>query len=242
VTSTGDFGGEIEAGWHAGSRKRMTALPVLPLIVLVAATAAAITFIVYVLWPRWPEPVLGTDAPALPITVAGVGFDVPPAAIRVGVQRHAGAHERIDLAFLWPSLSPAEAAHTPNAAAAAGGVLDRIFVTIAAAGDTLAPAYRIQTIYPRYASSEALPGPPGLAVLPFRDGTPYQGEDLIYDAQAPANFLVRCTRATTTPGTCLFQRRIAAADVVVRFPRDWIADWQTIAGNIDRLIEGLRAP
>ncbi len=46
------------------------------------------------------------DAPALPITVAGVLFQVPPAAIRATVQRHAGPQERIDLAFLWPSLKP----------------------------------------------------------------------------------------------------------------------------------------
>ena len=63
-----------------------------------------------------------------------------------------------------------------------------MFVTIAAAGDTLPPAERVKTIYPRYATAEPVAGPEGLAVLAFRDGTPYQGEDLIYDAATPGQF------------------------------------------------------
>ena len=61
----------------------------------------------------------------------------------------------------------------------------------------------------------AVAGPEGLAVLAFRQGTPYQGEDLIYDATAPENFLVRCSRngAGPTPGMCLYVRRIGEADV-----------------------------
>ena len=49
-----------------------------------------------------------------------------------------------------------------------------------------APAERVRTIYPRYAAAEAVAGPDGLACSPFRDGTPYQGEDLIYDPAGPA--------------------------------------------------------
>jgi len=74
----------------------------LPLIVFAAVAFTAFGYIGYVLWPRWPTPRL--DAPALPITVAGVAFNLPPAAIRVPVQRRPGAQERVDLAFLWPSL------------------------------------------------------------------------------------------------------------------------------------------
>jgi hypothetical protein len=42
------------------------------------------------------------------------------------------------------------------------------------------------------------------------------------------------------PGICLYERRIDAADVVVRFPRDWLRDWRMVAGNLDRLIASLR--
>jgi hypothetical protein len=122
--------------------------------------------------------------------------------------------------------------------------LERVFVTIAAARDSLPPSERVKTIYPRYVETEAGAGPEGLAVVAFRQGTPYQGEDLIYDEVQPENFLVRCSRngAGPTPGTCLYVRRIGEADVTVRFLRDWLADWRPVAGNIERLIVKLRPP
>ena len=121
-------------------------------------------------------------------------------------------------------------------------MLDRLFITIAAAGNEMGPAERLRTIYPRYASSEPTAGPDGLAVLAFREGTPYQGEDLIYDAATPESFLVRCSRAGATPGTCLWEERVDTADIVVRFPRDWLKDWRSLAGDIAMLIKSLRPP
>ena len=121
-----------------------------------------------------------------------------------------------------------------------------MFVTITAAGDALAPAERIKTIYPRYAAADAAIEPNGLAVKAFRSGTPYQGEDLIYESihgsATPEGFLVRCSRngAGPTPGMCLYSLRIDQADIVVRFPRDWLTDWRAVAGNIERLIASLR--
>jgi hypothetical protein len=230
------------AGAVGASRQVGGNLLLSPVLLLIALALVAAAYIVYVLWPRWPAAPVALDAPELPVTIGGVAFNVPPAAIRVAVQRRPGAHDRLDLAFLWPSRKPA-APETP-APAGATRTLDRIFVTIASAGDAMAPAERVQTIYPRYAATEPVSGPSGLAVLAFREGTPYQGEDLIYDAATPENFLVRCTRngAGATPGTCLYERRIeAAADIVARFPRDWLdGDWEEVAGNIDRLIKDLR--
>src|SRR6478672_7940075 len=217
----------------------------LPLVVFAAVAAIAIIYVVYVLWPRWPGPPAGADAPALPITIGGITFNVPPAAIRVPVQRRPGAQERLDLAFLWPSLEPPDANVKPQpasaAAAAPAPTMGRVFMTISAAGNTLAPAERVASIYSRYATAEAALGPGGLAVLAFREGTPYQGEDLIYDATGPG-FVVRCSRGAggPTPGICLYEQRIETADVVVRFPRDWLDDWRSVAGTIDRLVARLR--
>ena len=221
---------------HAGG----LLFPVLALLVLALGASA---FITYVLWPRWPDPVVVTDAPALPVTVAGAAFNIPPAAMRVPVQRRPGEHERVDLAFMWPSHDPPDPASnsvvSPQIApGTATKSLERLFVTISAAGDTLPPAERVKNIYPRYTSTSAVPGPEGLSVLAFQDGTPYQGEDLIYDAETPGNFLVRCSRhgAGPTPGMCLYSQRINAADVIVRFPRDWLGDWRIVAAKIERLI------
>src|SRR6266436_4243307 len=160
----------------------------LPLAVFAAIVLLAFVYVGYVLWPRWPGPPVGPDAPPIPILIAGVTFNVPPAAIRVPLQRRPGAHERIDLAFLWPSLAPPDPRAklpAPDGTPAPQPTLGRIFLTIAAGGDTLPPADRVLNIYPRYVEAESVPGPAGLTVLAFRQDTPYQGEDLIYDAAAP---------------------------------------------------------
>ncbi len=69
-----------------------------------------------------------------------------------------------------------------------------MFLTIANFGNTLPLIERFNTIYPRYLEPSISTEPGGLAVRPFRDGTPYQGEDMLYDSTGPERFLVRCTR------------------------------------------------
>jgi hypothetical protein len=225
------------AGARRSGRRRLGSV-LMGLLLTVGALTLAGGPIAYMLWPR--AAAVAPDAPTLPITVGGVVFNVPPAAVRVAVQRRPGAQARVDLAFLWPSLAPpdltakASPASPPN-------IGERIFVTIAAADGTLAPPERLKAIYPRYTGADSPDAPEGLSVRPFRTGTPYQGEDLIHDPAAPARFLLRCTRGVgATPGMCLHERRIFTADVTVRFPRAWLADWRAVAGGIDRLMTSLR--
>jgi hypothetical protein len=217
----------------------------LPLALLVVVAVAAMAFVFMELRPTWPAKVAPLDAPAVPMTVAGVLFDVPPAAIRVAVQRHPGAHERIDLVFPRPSLMPhapegaaaAPAVSVENGALPAAGSADRLFVTITGLGAVLPPAERLRSIYPRYFATEATAGPDGLAILPFRAGTPYEGEDLIYFAEKPDAFFARCTRAVHgLPGTCVYERLLDAAEITLRFPRQWLQDWRSVANSFDRLV------
>jgi len=231
-----------------------------PFAAFVASVAAAVGFVAYVLWPTWPSAPAALDAPALPITVAGVLFQVPPAAIRATVQRHAGPHERIDLAFLWPSLEPPQ----PNAEAsdhsdgkpvdandsgdetgsiakeATNNTDGRLFVTIAALGSVLPPVERLNSVYPQYVEGKASAGPDGLAILRSRAGTPYEGEDLVYVAGNPDQFFSRCTRQSdVVPGICIQERVLGAADITLRFPRDWLDHWRDLAASFDRLIAQL---
>ena len=226
----------------------------LPFAAFVALIAAAASFVAYVLWPSWPSAPVPLDAPALPITVAGVLFNVPPAAIRAAVQRHPGPQERIDLAFLWPSLSPPhpdgqgaraaldngedEKSAEASAKTKSEGSSRRLFVTIAPLGSLLPPAERLRSVYPHYVEAQAAAGEDGLAILPFRAGTPYEGEDLIYVADDPDRFYALCTRDSgVMPGTCIAERAVGAADVTLRFPRDWLqTDWRGIAAGFGRLI------
>jgi hypothetical protein len=222
----------------------------LPVTFLALLVVAAGIFVSFVLWPTWPSAPVALDAPAIPITVAGVLFDVPPAAIRTAVQRHPGPHERIDLAFLWPSLTPppadAKAANQPavelerDAAAAPADASERLFVSIAALGAVLPPAERLRIIYPRYVEAQATAGSDGLAILPFRAGTPYEGEDVVYLAANPEQFFARCTRqAGAVPGTCIHERLLDAAAITLRFPRVWLGDWLGVAAGFDRLMAQL---
>ncbi len=218
---------------------------------VVVLVAAAATFVSYLLWPTWPKANAALDAPAVPVTVAGVLFNVPPAAIRAAVQRHPGAHERLDVVFLWPSLTPPgqdfETTTVPPSTEGGDAVPsprtdDRLFVTIAGLDGVLPPDVRLRTIYPRYIEAEAAPGPDGLAIVPFRAGTPYEGEDLVYLAERPEQFFLRCSRPLRTlPGTCIQERSIEAAEITLRFPRAWLQDWPNVAAGFDRLMTQLHA-
>ena len=193
--------------------------------------ALALGSIVYLLQPEWSDAVAPADAPPLPIVVAGVVFNVPPAAIRIPMQRRAGPQERIDLAYRWPELTP------PDSHAA--DLLPRLFVTIEVSRASMPPAERLKSIYPRYIDAAPVYDPGGLTIASFADGTPYQGEDVLYETSAPDRFLVRCSRARDdlTLAMCLYERPVGAAALTFRFPRDWLADWRTVEAGIDRLIE-----
>lgn len=230
------------------TRRTVGSLLLPPLLLFLAVALAATSYIAYVLWPRWPGSQVAANAPALPIVVAGVAFNVPPAAIRIPFQRRPGVQGRLDLWFMWPSLAPPKPAGAKlvqaSHEAAAPRPTDRLFVTVTLSSNTLAPPERFKTIYPRYTANAPIEGPPGLTVIAFRDNTPYRGEQLVYDSAAPEQFLARCTKYEKGPtrGTCITERRIGAADIMVRFPRDWLQDWRNVAQSIDKLIASLRPP
>jgi hypothetical protein len=235
--------------------RRAHGFTVLPLSFLIVPLIAAGCFVAYVLWPSWPSAPVAPDAPALPITVADVLFEIPPAAIRTSVQRHPGPHERIDLAFEWPTLTPPQpngeaddpplaepdAAAAPSPKTVQADPAGRLFVTIAGLGSLLPPLERLHNIYPHYVEAQAKAGNEGLAILPFRSGTPYEDEDLIYFADQPDRFYARCSRQSDVmPGTCIQERLVGAADVTLRFPRDWAEkDWRSVAAGFDRLLARL---
>jgi hypothetical protein len=215
------------------------AFAILALVVLIVGGAA---FVALVLWPRWPATSVAPDAPALPITVGGVLFNVPPASIRVAMQRRPGAQDRLDLAFLYPSLTPPD----PNARPApteAVPPIDRLFITIEPQASAMSPSERVRSIYPRYLAETQFDGPDGLKVIPFKEGSPYQNEDLFFHPTAQPGFLARCSRpgAAGMAGMCLYERRFEGADAVVRFPSDWLTGWRAVNQGIDKLL-GRLAP
>ncbi len=203
--------------------------------------AGAIALVAFLLWPTW-GPDTSSGPARLPVSIGGTLFNVPTLAIRMKIQRHTGPQERVDLSFGYPSLEPPDAPKHVSADTVEEAVqpIDRIFLSISAHHDTLAPDTRVRTIYPRYLEQASAPGEDGLTMRAFRDGTPYSKEDLFL-ASSP-NLTARCTRDAATPGMCLSERRIDGADLTFRFPRSWLAQWREVASAMDRLTVQLHGP
>ena len=213
------------------------------ILIMVAGTItiAAIALVAFLLWPTW-----GSDpssGPArLPVSIGATLFNVPTTAVRMKIQRHSGPQERVDLSFMFPSLEPPEAPKHVSADTVEEKPqpIDRIFLSISAHHDTLAPDTRVRTIYPRYLEQDSTPIDDGLSMRAFRDGSPYSNEDLFL-ANAPS-LSARCTRDGATPGMCLSERRVDGADLTFRFPRSWLGQWRDVAGAMDRLTVQLHGP
>jgi len=207
----------------------------IPIVVASAIGVVAIALIAYLLWPTWSADISSSPA-LLPVSVGGTLFNVPPQAIRMKIQRHSGPQERVDLNYVFPSLEVPEGPRHVSADTVVEDSMqpiDRIFLSISAHHDAMAPELRISTIYPRYLEQSASPAQDGLTMRAFRDGTPYSGEDLFF-ADSP-KLSTRCTRDGPTPGMCLSERRIQGADLTFRFPRSWLAQWRDVADAMERL-------
>ena len=121
----------------------------LPILSGGALAVAALAFVAYLLWPTWEiDPASGPAR--LPVSVGSTLFNVPSGSIRMKIQHHTGPQERIDLNFAYPSLEPPEAPKHVTAADVDDAMqpIDRIFVSIAAHHDALAPDIRARTIFP----------------------------------------------------------------------------------------------
>ena len=213
------------------------------MLIMVAAvvTAGAIALVAYLLWPTWgADPASGPAR--LPVSVGATLFNVPTSAIRRKIQRHSGPQERVDLSFTFPSLEAPEAPKHVSADTLEEKVqpIDRIFLSIAAHHDTLAPDTRVRTIYPRYLDQVSTLVDDGLTMRAFRDGSPYANEDLF--AASPPSLNARCTRDGLTPGMCLSERRVEGADLTFRFPRSWLAQWRDVANAMQRLTVQMHGP
>src|SRR5487761_2356490 len=181
------------------------------------------------------------------------GSSRPPAADHAGLCRH-GERDRPDRLPAVADLGtgrfkrsgtvadehrrhPFQRSDSAESVEGAVQPIDRIFLSISAHHDSLAPDARVRTIYPRYLEEAATPGKDGLTMRAFRDGSPYGNEDLFF-ASTP-NIHARCTRDAATPGMCLSERRIEGADLTFRFPRSWLENWREVADAMDRLTQQL---
>jgi len=223
-------------GWRSLWRGRRGHLA--PFLVSGVVGLSAIAAIAYLLQPAWEFEPPG-DPSHLPVLIGNTLFNVPTKAVRVKLQKRTGPQERVDLNFAYPSLEAPTVPHL-NAETFNDAVppIDRIFLSITAHHDALGPDERVRTIYPRYLDANPPRVSDGLMIRPFRDSTPYAGEDL-FVSSSPL-FVVHCTRDGTTPGMCLSERRIEGADLTFRFPRAWLVQWRDVASAMEQLVSRMR--
>ena len=223
-------------------RRKVRPLPyLLPIALGLTCALAAVTVITRLLWPTWASDTLSAN-PMIPISIGGTVFNVPTAAIRMKIQRQAGPQERVDLDFLFPSLTPPGPVKrvSVNTINEASRPIDRLFLSIAVLDPAMAPETRISAIYPRYLDPPTIIPGDGLVMRRFHSDSPYGGEDF-FSATDPA-FNARCTRDAATPGMCLSERRVEGADLTYRFPRGWLVRWRDLAEAMERLTSHLRSP
>src|SRR6201986_2743167 len=143
--------------WHRSGH-------MLPLALSGAVGLGAVAIVAYLLWPTWGTGSSGAPD-RLPVSIGGTLFNVPPAAIRMKIQRHSGPAERIALNFSFPSLEPPQ----PQKHVSADEVdwkarpVGRVFLSVGAHHDTLAPDMRVRSIYPRYLEQASTSGDDGLS-------------------------------------------------------------------------------
>ena len=219
---------------HAKTREDSAAAPppgsLFALAMLVVLIVGAAAFVALVLWPRWPGAAVAPDAPALPITVGGVLFNVPPAAIRVPMQRHSGAQERLDLAFLWPSLAPPDPAAKPAPTESRAADRPAVHHHRAAVGRARAErprAHDLSALSRRHAVRRA--GRAEGDLVQGRHALSGRGPVLRSGRAAGLRGALLAARARPArPACACYERRIEGADVTVRFPSDWLTGWRAV--------------
>ena len=187
------------------------------------------------------------DAPAIPVTVAGVLFNVPPAAIRAA---GAASSRRARAASIWCFFGPRSRRLQPTATppsrssradercrAGADAPTTALFVTIARLGAVLAPprgCARSIRVTSRRRPPPVRTDLPSCRSAPAR---PTRAKTWSISPKSPSSFSPAARgRSAPCPGTCIHERSLDAAEITLRFPREWLQDWRNVAAGFDRLI------
>ena len=183
------------------------------------------------------------DTSPVKMTIAGTPLDIPANMIRTARQRRGGAMERVDLLLDWPDLTGYS---TGNAGAFRSGspIAPLLYVSILPADSPLDSTGRLDTVYSRFFSGDALTGPSGLIGRTLSEDSGYGGEEIFYEPGAAKPFVARCiARATVeVPATCIRDVRIAPGlSMLYRFDRFYLGDWQAMDTGLGELAATFRA-
>lgn len=125
-------------------------------------------------------------------------------------------------------------------AAAAGRAEERLFVTVTPAeGAVEGGTSRLGPHHARFLSAVARSHPSGLLQRRYRDGTPFEGEELYVSPPDGALFAARCAppKSDAEDGAaCLAELRLGGFDLRIRFPQSRLESWEAILTTLRRTL------
>lgn len=158
------------------------------------------------------------DAP-VDVSLAGRSISMPGAWLA-----RAPEPGRLDLAIPFP--------------VEAGRPEERLFVTATPAEG---PSRGLGPHHARFLTAVARSHPSGLLQRRYRDGTPFEGEELYLSPPDGALFAARCAPARSDTGDadaagCLAELRLDGLDLRVRFPEARLGAWEAILATLQRTL------
>ena len=169
-------------------------------------------------------------------------LSLPANVIRFPEQRVPGEMESLSLYLLWPSLE----GFTEENRAAFNRISpdDRlIFLQISQSTMTLDMSGRLGPIYSRLFDGPAEPGPQGLALHRFKEGSGYGSEVMLSASgeDGEQHFAIRCLlpELSSNPNGTDCQRDIAVGDdlsVLYRYPFELLKNWKEIDAAVSQYI------
>ena len=157
--------------------------------------------------------------------------------------RLGGSLSEIDLAADARTFRPArlQSRFKPSAA---DPMAQTLFLTLIPAAGNISPAERTTRLYTRFLQPDGWSHPGGLIMRRFKNGSPYQKEDLYMAPPEGRRFAARCPQPRKTPDgltdICMAEFRLEGIDVRLRFAADLLSDWERLLQGTKGLIRSFR--
>jgi hypothetical protein len=157
--------------------------------------------------------------------------------------RLGGSLSEIDLAADARTFRPArlQSRFKPSAA---DPMAQTLFLTLIPSAGNISPAERTTRLYTRFLQPDGWSHPGGLIMRRFKNGSPYQKEDLYMAPPEGRRFAARYPQPRKTPdgltNICMAEFRIEGIDVRLRFAADLLSDWERLLQGTQGLIRSFR--
>lgn len=170
-------------------------------------------------------------------------LSIPSEYFRFEYARMGGSLSEIDLAADAKTFRPARL-QTRFRKSAADPLAQNLFLTLTPADGRVSPAERATRLYARFLQPDSWNHPGGLIMRRFKDGSPYQHEDLYIAPPEGRRFAARCPQPRKKPdgllNICMVVIRIDGIDVRLRFAASLLSDWERLYQGARGLLHSFR--